>query len=153
MIAIAELSERFLQDFDEGFKYYQKAFEFDPERADPQFYIGQRKRLRGDLRGAIKPLLTATRMNPPVRSVFQWVSMYDCIASVELARAVHALLVSEGYSNHLTYSVRAPLRHVALLKQQAPRHRVLFRTSPLFVADREGSPWLAEEESQQQPGL
>jgi tetratricopeptide (TPR) repeat protein len=107
MIAVAEMSERFLRDYDEGFKYYNKAFDFDPERADPLFYIGQRKRLNGDVKGAIEPLLTAARMLPPVRSVFQWVAMYDCIATVELARAVQALLVSEGYTSVITFDVSA----------------------------------------------
>ncbi len=128
MIAIAELSERFLRDYDEGFKYYQKAFDFDPERADPLFYIGQRKRLNGQPEAAIEPLLKAARMQPAVRSVFQWVAMYDCIASVELARAVHSQLTADGYSDILTFDVSS--------SHMCPRHTPP-STCTVPVADRQ----------------
>lgn len=117
-ISIAELSERFLGDFAQGFEYYQKAFEFDPQRADPMFYIGQRKRLLGNPQEAVQPLLTASRMRAPKRSVFVWVGLYDCLAAVELGKAVQAVLAADGYSSTLTPEVSTAPTHAS------PQHTV-----------------------------
>lgn len=87
-LKLGEIYDRFYKKWDVAKKYYIGCTEDDPERADPFFYIGQHYRLRSDHKEAIKWLAPAARKSMPARSLFQWHSLYHCLAAVEYARAL-----------------------------------------------------------------
>ena len=61
----------------------------DPERADAWFYAGQAHRLRGENAKAYPLLKKAALLPMPERSLFQWHTLYTCIAKVEFGRLQH----------------------------------------------------------------
>ena len=86
-LKLGEIYERFYKDLQLAVKYYSLCAKNDPERADPVFYIGQLYRLYSQHAKAIPWLIKASRMPMPNRSVFQWHSVYNCLAELELGRA------------------------------------------------------------------
>ena len=66
----------------------RKAYNFDPERADALFYLGQRLTLLGKFEGGMKPLATAANLSTPNRHLFQWVELYECLTKTMFAHSV-----------------------------------------------------------------
>ena len=71
------------------------AIALDSGRADALFYQGQLLRLVRRYAEAYKPLLAASRLDLPDRALFNWRSLYECYAHLELGRLIHALRGSE----------------------------------------------------------
>ena len=83
-LKLAEIYERFYQDWPTAKNYYEKCLKEDPDRADPLFYLGQYYRLRADYKSAIPYLLRASKLSVPDRSLFQWHYLYSCLVCVFL---------------------------------------------------------------------
>ncbi|KAJ4463060.1 hypothetical protein PAPYR_310 [Paratrimastix pyriformis] len=120
MIKLGEIYERFYRNLEEAVRYYRMAADFDPERADAWFYwvshplrpsamagAGQIYRLAGQPENAYTPALRAAATPLPVRSLFQWRYMYDCLAPLELAR------VTLTMPNPTASQIREALPHIA----------------------------------------
>jgi hypothetical protein len=88
MLKLGEIFERFYAQWPVAEHWYNACVRLDRERADAFFYVGQHYRLHGDHARAAAVLQHAAQLPMPQRSLFQWFSLYQCVAPLELARAV-----------------------------------------------------------------
>jgi len=86
MLKLAEIHERYLRDWNKAEAYYRRCIALDDVRADPHFYIGQHYRLTGQPALAEPHLHTAATLKAPVRSLFMWYYLYDCLGELEYGR-------------------------------------------------------------------
>ena len=86
LLKLAEIHERFLGDWPKAEVYYKRCIALDDQRADPPFYLGQHYRLVGDPLSAEPYLYAAATMTAPVRSLFMWYHLYDCLSKLEYGR-------------------------------------------------------------------
>lgn len=91
VLKVAEIYERYYNDWHKAEQMYKQCIDSDNERADPYFYIGQHYRLIQDYNNAIPWLIKASTLKLPQRSLFQWEYLYNCLSKIELARAVVGL--------------------------------------------------------------
>ena len=87
-LKLAEIHERYMGDWAEAQRWYERAIEFDGDRADPFFYVGQHYRLLGEYEKAYGWLVKAVQLPEPDRALFQWRMLYLCLVKVEVAEAV-----------------------------------------------------------------
>ena len=85
-LKLAEIHERFKNDWVRAEEYYTRCMELDSDRADPFFYVGQHYRLVGEPTKSEPHLYKAATKNPPERSLFMWYELYHCLAPLEYAR-------------------------------------------------------------------
>lgn len=95
MLKAAEICERYTFDHKCCLKWWTRAWELDPPRADAVFYIGQHYRLRRDGKNAVKYLRKAAALPMPKRKNYQWPELYNCLVHLELMRGVYWLKEDE----------------------------------------------------------
>eukprot|EP00698_Gefionella_okellyi_P023964 TRINITY_DN832_c0_g1_i2.p1 TRINITY_DN832_c0_g1~~TRINITY_DN832_c0_g1_i2.p1 ORF type:complete len:425 (+),score=84.18 TRINITY_DN832_c0_g1_i2:352-1626(+) len=94
MLKLGEMHDRFLNAWPTALKWYERARDEDPERADTYFYIGQHYRLQQQYKEAVPWLIQAADKPIPQRSLFQWHDMYLCLSKLELGRAASQATLS-----------------------------------------------------------
>jgi hypothetical protein len=85
-LKLAEIHERFKQDWPQAEKYYLRCNDQDGVRADAWFYLGQHYRLRSDPHTAEPYLHKAATLAMPSRSLFMWHHLYTCLSKLEYGR-------------------------------------------------------------------
>jgi hypothetical protein len=99
VMKLGEICDRFRRNteggIDKAVAWYAMAIALDSGRADALFYQGQLLRLVRRYAEAYAPLLAAAKLELPDRALFNWRSLYECYAHLELGRLLDALRGSE----------------------------------------------------------